>query len=275
MQFFASSLLISSSNTCLGVAQLQLSQIPNLDPLTNSDTVETIYTARRFFYCDDGITVVDPFIPVLDPNLHFIDGIDFTLKCGSDGDKCYGFYYSQLFTDIDSAGASGRGYYVDMQATYNGALSGQPITGLCFRVDESKADPDDFTGYVVLINHVAGKIQLAYYLNQSLIDLPPAGQILAEVSKTLVAGALIYFDVTQAADDTEAGWTINVWSQNPSLSYTHDITHTHANEIPPGAQLTARQANSNAGFVWVGNGNSGTHTAQYQGDNTLNEIHIS
>jgi len=255
---------IGTANLCKGIIEVRVST--TILPIPeDEEEIFLGHVTRRFWYCNDGISIVNPLLPTNPSDNYFLDAIDVFLKSGSAGVPCYGFYYAQAFTNIDGAGPSGRGYFQEIQFVYGGAISGSPISGICFRVDESKADPDDFTGYAVLVNESNGKIQLVYYLNESLSTLPPALQILAEVNSTLPAGTLVYVFLYQAADDIEANWEIDIWTKKPGDFFIQDIFYYGANQIPPGAQGADRQANSNYGLVWVGNTSLGNHIAEWAG----------
>lgn len=250
---------------CKGIAQIRIdSELPT--PNSQEDPFLSHFV-RRFFYCDDGIVAFIPFIPVEDAlsDNQFLFNNNITLKSGFNGDVCYGFYYAQAWTETDVAGSSGRGYYQEFQFTYQGPASGQPISGVAFAIDETKADPDDFTGYVALINERDDKIQLAYYLNQSLNDLPPPSQILGEVSKTLNAGNWVWISISQPTDEPEADWEIELWTHDDITGWTLEVAHTNANELSLGAQGADRRANNNYGLVHVGNALPGNHRASWIG----------
>lgn len=258
---------IPINQLCKGIAELrQSTTVLPAPPTPNSGEDEfDLHFVRRFYYCDNGIVITVPFIPIDTGTNSFQHNNDIALKSGENGDLCYGFYYAQGWTDVDFAGAAGRGSYIDFQFVYGGVISGQPISGITFAIDESKADPNDFTGYVFLVNERDGKLQLCYYENQSLSDLPDVSQIITEITKTLPAGSLVYADLYQPADDIEANWELNIWTQRPSESFVHDITHLNANELGLGAQLTDRRARTNYGLVHVSNAALGEHIARWNG----------
>ena len=250
---------------CKGVAQIR--EDAEL-PLPNEEENPFLgHLVRRFFYCDDGIVALVGLIPIEDPTFDnsFLFNNSITLKSGENGEACYGFYYAQAWTETDFAGASGRGYYQEFQFTYQGPASGQPISGIAFAIDETKSDPDDFTGYVGVVNERDGKIQLCYYENQSLANLPPPAQILGEVTKTLNPGNWVFASISQPADEVEANWEIELWTNDSVTGWTLEVSHTNANEVSLGAQGADRRANNNYGLVHIGNTNPGIHRASWIG----------
>lgn len=252
---------ISDANVCVGAIELSLDNTPVLKHL--ADTFDDTYASRVFYYCDDGIAVASPLSPINDSDNHFIFDAGAIVKSGQNGDKCYGFAYAQGFTNVDLSGAAGRGHYIEFVTRYFTTVSGSPISGPAFLIDESKADPDDFTGWVVLVNKDLGKLQLGYYLNQSLGDLPT---IVASANKDIANGTLVKVIASFGDDVADTAWSINVYTRQPSdITFINDITYTGANQLPNGDQIAVRMTRTNYGLAWVGNSALGNHAAYWSG----------
>lgn len=258
---------IDDTNKCIGVIEIQLAGTPVLKNIITGFL--SIYLTRVFYYCLDGISISKPLVPAVSDVNTTVNETSVILKSGQNGDRCYGFGYAQGFTDTDVALLKGRGYYIEFQFKYYITPSGNPISGLAFLIDESKADPDDFTGWVAIINKKLGKIQLAYYLNESLSDLPDPTHIVAEVTKTLDNNTLVKIVGSFAADVSNTLWSINVLTKQPTdVLYINDIIYVGANQLPIGDQVIVRRARTNYGLAWIGNGDIGNHSAYWSGDIT-------
>lgn len=256
---------IDNTNACTGVVAVQLNATPILKKIEN--IFENIYLVRVFYYCIDGISISRPLNPVNTATNFCVNDTSVILKSGEYNHKCYGFGYAQGFTNLDLAPSEGRGHYIESQFRYYTTISGSPISGPAFLIDESKADPDDFTGWVLLINKKLGKIQLCYYLNESLSDLPDPSHIVAEVTKSIANNTLVKIIASFADDVPDTSWTINVFTKQPTDgSYVNDIGYVSANQLPVGNQLTTRKERTNYGLAWVGNDGIGDHRAFWSGD---------
>ena len=258
---------VDAGNECVGVVEIRGESTPVLRH--RIDSFESIYAARVFYYCNDGININHPLTPLTSAINTTVNNTSVLLKSGQEGEVCYGFGYAQGFTDTDVALAAGRGYRIEFQFKYFTTATGNPISGLAFLIDESKADPDDFTGWVALINKQSGKIQLAYYLNESLSNLPDPTHIVLETTKAIADNTLVKVIASFGADVLDTAWFIEVYTKQPGETvYTTDLSYLGANQLPEGAQLSVRRARTNYGLAWVGNIAPGNHIAFWSGNIT-------
>lgn len=127
---------------------------------------------------------------------------------------------------------------------YVGPVAGLPMTGICFAVDPAST-PGDFTGWVLLVNEVAQKVQLMYYLNERLGDLPDPTHIVAETTSWPLNKLVQIFYARDTA-------RIEVYYNDAGGvgGFEQPITYTSATQIANGTRC-------NAGFVWIGQPNAG------------------
>ena len=255
MQETLSESQISALNPCVGFVQVFDAPVDTIPPPGTAHVIQT---------CPDTFTLTDPFEPFLD-GFFYVDDEDITMKSGSTG-ECHGAYYVDGESQIDNGGP--RGSYIEFQFVYGGTLSGMAITGVCWRVNPAST-ADNFTGWVVLFNEKAGKLQIGYYINESLANLP--ANIVFERVVTFPAGTLVnvYHDTSSVG---HFGFrVIDIYTQVPTFGYVNEYYNDEFSVpdktlvIPPGDQLPLRQSNTNWGHVVVGVSDAGLQTAKWVG----------
>lgn len=265
-QFDITDATIGFAGTCFGMVKL-------LNIVQTSKTVQTFseggtHTVGRFFYCNDGIQVINNLLPVPDtsgdPTTDLTSPFDVTVKSGFNGDKCYGFLRAQIWNNgfvVTPPAAKTDYYYFDLLYT---RLSGHPRSGPAFRVDESKADPNDFTGWAVIID--GDWLHLTSWVNQSLRDY---GTIRKSFKYTMQANEGLSVEYYTGEDEPSFS-TISVYRITTAPAYNFLFTYANPEAIiPKGIQLSDRQANANIGIVWIGNDADELHTARFRNRKTL------
>lgn len=183
-------------------------------------------------------------------NAFNVDGIALTLVTG----ECLcGFVICDM---IRNNGATPQGRETSAGFVYPTTITGLPMTGICFGVDPGSSI-SNFTGWVLLINEVAQRLQLMYYLNESLGTLPGGGIAFGETGSHIVAQSsnMPVNKLVQIfyARDTPL---IEVYYNNAPSGVggaETPISYTPTGQISTGLNCTA-------GLVWIGQPGSGTNT---------------
>jgi len=166
---------------------------------------------------------------------------DLTLSSGLSGSAKAGFTLWKMTPRFGAA------EFVEQTAVYQGPTAGSPISGFCTAVDPAST-VCSFTGYVALLDHQAGQLVLGYYQNADISTTYPTvlatGTLPGSYPNNI---ALDWFDdggVHQAYLEYFDG---DFGGQDLKVNITTGF-------------ITAV---SNAGFIWIGNNASGTHSARY------------
>ena len=253
--------IIGSGGTCFGMVKLLTIQQPVKTPISN--TVGSTHLTSRFYVCNDGIVVTDNLIPVpdtnFDPTSDLVSSFNIAVKSGFNGETCFGILRTQLYNNGFDPTPDNIGDYFYADFLYE-RLSGHPRSGVFLRMDESKADPDDFTGWGVVID--GDRIFVAHWINQSLEDY---GTIVAVYPSIADSGEGLSIEYGGWNTVAAATRHIKVYKITSSAGYVTLGTYLNPEAIiPKGTQLADRQANTNIGIGWLGNDAPGLHVARWK-----------
>lgn len=218
------------------------------DAVTNIDTgvvsgdsessILSVYSIRQTPLILPSLIVTAPLTVTHIPGEERFDvlDIDYTIFTG----ECLCGFSVCLMTH-NAGGVPPQGRETSAGFRYLGPTAGQPLTGLTFAIDPGST-LGNFTGWVLLVNEKAQRLQLMYYLNESLADLPDVTHIVADAAMPGVG------DLVQILYDRD-NTRIDVFLSTQSGGFSAPIAYTSASQISNGARC-------NAGLVWIGTPNT-------------------
>jgi hypothetical protein len=138
-------------------------------------------------------------------------------------------------------------------------LSGNARTGLGIRIDESKADPNDFTGFAAIID--GPRIFICAWVNSSLAFYDT---ILATINYQMSSGEILSIEYNGHESVAAASRNIRVFTKKVGEGFVVRGTAFDIEAIIPKPIIVGdRRLDSNVGIVWVGNDAPGLHTAKW------------